>query len=310
MRWTKRRSVNLGNALDDIFVFCGLSEEDAGKSPAWITKEKVRPTDFCEAEAFLDANDGEMIGISKNDDSVLYFPDVRPTDVPGYDISAVMTTVGDNGNRQIELYRLRQEPIKKARGQKVYSPHVASMYSCWIDAETGTYTSNKMLVNSAGREWVPLGAKGEYFHFAQSKTCDGNVVNFGITDGEGITNTCNMLLGLSFTRDVVWRVVFKGPSGISISLSTDTAGAMAAFRNRQPNEATGRRDALRHWVRQHYRVRPVDEGDEPQKVIVRQHLRGRTPFRWFGIDCELVVSPFDMRRNDRFRAEREQMAAV
>lgn len=310
MRWTKRRSVNLGNALDDIFVICGLSEEDAGKSPAWITKEKVRPADFREAEAFLDANDGEMIGISKNDDSVLYFPDVRPTDVPGYDISAVMTTVGDNGNRQIELYRLREEPLKKARGQKVYSPHVASMYSCWIDAETGTYTSNKMLLNSAGKEWVPLGAKGEYFHFAQSKTCDGNVVNFGITDGEGITNTCNMLLGLSFTRDVVWRVVFKGPSGISISLSTDTAGAMAAFRNRQPNEATGRRDALRHWVRQHYRVRPVDEGDEPQKVIVRQHLRGRTPFRWFGIDCELVVSPFDMRRNDRFRAEREQMAAV
>jgi hypothetical protein len=310
MRWTKRRSSSLENAIEDIFVFCGLSEEDARKSPAWITKEKARPGDFPEAEAFLDANDGEVIGISKKEDSVLYFPDVKPSDVPGYDVSTVLTTVGDNGNRQIELYRLRQEPLRKARGQKVYSPHVASMYSCWVDVDTGTYTSNKMLVNCAGKEWVAVGAKGQYFHFAQSKTCDGNIVNFGVTDGEGITSTCNMLLGLCFTRDLVWRVVFKGHSGISVSLSTDTAGAMAAFRNRQQNEVTGRRDALRHWVRQHYRSRHVDEGDEPEKVIVRQHLRGRTPFRWCGIDCELVVSPFDMRRNERLRIEREQMAAV
>lgn len=310
MRWTKRRASTLENALDDIFVFCGLSEEESRKSPVWITKEKVRPTDFSEAEAFLDANDGGMVSISKTDDAVSYFPDVRPADVPGYDISAALTTIGDNGNRQIELYRLRQESLRKARGHKIYSPHVASMYSCWIDAETGTYTSNKMLVNSAGKEWVPVGCKEHYFHFAQSKTCDGNVVNFGITDGEGITSTCNMLLGLSFTRDLVWRVVFKGPSGISVSLSTDTSGAMAAFRNRQPNEITGRRDALRHWVRQHYRSRRVEEGDEPEKVIVRQHLRGRTPFRWCGIDCELVVSPFDMRRNERLRIEREQMATV
>lgn len=310
MRWTKRRASSLENALDDIFVFCGLSEEDAGKSPAWMNKDKVKPADFCEAEAFLDTSDGEMIGISKSSDAVMYFPDVKPADVPAYDVSTVLTTVGDEGGRQIELYRLRQEPLRKARGQKIYSPHVASMYSCWVDVATGTHTSNRMLVNLAGKEWVPVGGKNEYFHFAQSKTCDGNIVNFGITDGEGITSTCNMLLGLAFTRDLVWRVVFKGPSGISVSLSTDTAGAMAAFRNRQPNEITGRRDALRHWVRQHYRAKHVDEGDEPEKVIVRQHLRGRTPFRWCGIDCELVVSPFDMRRNERLRNERQQMAAV
>jgi hypothetical protein len=310
MRWTKRRSSTLENALDDIFVFCGLSEHDERKSPAWITKDKVKPNDFLEPEAFLDASDGPLVGISKHADSVLYFPDVRPVDVPGFDVSSVLTTVGDNGNRHIELYRLRHEPLRKARGQKIYSPHIASLYSCWVDVETGTFTSNKMLVNSAGQEWVPVGAKGNYFHFAQSKTCDGNIVNFGVTDGEGISSTCNMLLGLAFTRDLVWRVVFKGPSGISVSMSTDTAGAMAAFRNRQPNELTGRRDAMRHWVRQHYRDKHVDEGDEPEKVIVRQHLRGRTPFRWCGIDCELVVSPFDMRRNERLRIEREQMTAV
>lgn len=310
MRWTKRRSSTLEQAIDDLFVFCGLSEEDQRGSPAWITRDKVHPHDFPEAEAFLEDNDGDLIGISKDAGTVRYFGDVTPADVPGFDVSSVLTTVDDAGRRQIELYRIKQESIKKARGHRIYSPHVASLYSCWIDIDDERYRSRRILVNKAGREWLPIGAHSEYHHFAKTKTCDGTVVTFGVDDNQGISSTCQMLLGLAFTRDVVWRVVFKGPFGISVSISTDTAGAMAAFRNRQPNETTGRRDALRHWVRQHYRQKPVDEGDEPQHVIVRQHLRGRTPFRWFGLDCELVVSPFDMRRNERFRIEREQMASV
>jgi hypothetical protein len=310
MRWTKRRSTNLESAIDDLFVFCGLSEEQSGGSPAWITKDKVGPRDFPEAEAFIDANDGDLIAISKDDQCVRYFSDVNPSDVRGFDASSVLTTVGDNGNKQIELYRLREEPLKKARGHKIYSPHVASLYSCWVDIDAGRYSAKRILVNKAGTDWLALGAESEYSHFARSKTCEGNLVTYGVDDNEGITSTCNMLVSVAFTRDVVWRVVFKGPHGISVSLSTDTAGAMAAFRNRQPNETSGRRDALRHWVRQHHRAKHVDEGDEPQKVIVRQHLRGRTPFRWCGIDCELVVSPFDIRRNERFRVERQQMATA
>jgi hypothetical protein len=309
MRWTKRRARTLEQALDDVFVFCGLSEEAVGESPEWFTKDKVGPRDFPEAEAFLDCDEGDVIEISKSEGAVSFFADVKPSDVPGFDVSSVLTKVGDDGNRQIELYRIRQENIRKARGHRVYSPHLASLYSCWLNVEDGTYTSKRILVNKAGKEWLAVGAHSEYRHFATTKTCDGNVQTFGVDDNEGITSTCQTLLGLAFTRDIVWRVVFKSPSGISVSISTDTAGAMAAFRNRQPNETTGRRDALRHWVRQHYREKPVDEGDEPQHVIVRQHLRGRTPFRWFGIDCELVVSPFDMRRNERFRVERQQMQA-
>jgi hypothetical protein len=307
MRWTKRRSASLEQAMDDLFVFCGLSEEEQRGSPEWMTKDKVRPQDFPEAEAFLDASDGDLVAISKNKDCVLYFPDVKPADVPGFDVSSVLTTVGDNGHKQIELYRFRQESVRKARGHRIYSPHVGSLFCCWVDIDQGSFTSKRILVNKAGSEWLPVGAETLHNHFVKSKTCDGNIITYGVDDNEGITSTCDMLLSMSFTRDVVWRVVFKAPSGISVSLSTDTAGAMAAFRNRQPNEVSGRRDALRHWVRQHYRSRHVDEGDEPQNVIVRQHLRGRTPFRWCGIDCELVVSPFDIRRNERFRIERQQM---
>jgi hypothetical protein len=310
MRWTKRRARTFEQAIDDIFVFCGLSEEATGESPAWFNRDKVSPRDFQEAEAFLDHGDGDVIRISKDDSCVRYFADVKPTDVPGFDVSSALTTQDDNGKPQIELYRIRQESVRKARGHRIFSPHVASLYSCWIDVESGKYTSKRILVNKAGSDWVAIGSDTQYRHFARSKSCDGNIVTFGVDDNEGISSTCRLLLSLAFTRDVVWRVVFKSPAGISISISTDTAGAMAAFKNRQPNEITGRRDALRHWVRQHYRSKPTDEGDEPGRVIVRQHLRGRTPFRWFGIDCELVVSPFDLRRNERFRIDREQMQGV
>jgi len=310
MRWTKRRTATLENAIDDLFVFCGLSEESARKSPLWLTKCKVGPKDFHEAEAFIDDPDGNLIGVSKDENAVSFFSDVTPSDVSGFDVSSAKSFVDETGKRSVELYRLRQESIRKARGFRIYSPHVASLYSCWIDIDKGEYTSKKILVNKAGEEWVPLGSESEYSHFAKSQTLSGHFWTFGIDDGQGISSTCNVLLSLAFTRDLTWRVVFRGPSGLSFSLSTDTAGAMAAFKNRQPNDTTGRRDALKHWVRQHYRNRPASEGDEAQRVIVRQHLRGRTPFRWFGIDCELVVSPFDMRRNERFRIERESIQAA
>lgn len=308
MRWTKRRSETLEQAIDDVFVFSLLSDEHYAGGPSWITKDKVAPCDFPEAEAFLDDNDGECVGIAKNEQAVSYFMDVRPTDVPRFDASSVKSFRGEDGKQYVEFYRLRSEPLRAARGHKLFSPHVASLYSCWVDADAGRYCGCRALVNKAGKKWVAVGSETDYSRFAKDKTLDGHFTTF-ICDNDGeITDTCQVLLGLAFTRDVSWRVVFKGPSGVSVSIATDTAGAMAAFKNRQPNETTGRRDALRHWVRQHHRNKRADEGDEPQRVIVREHLRGRTPFRWLGIDCELVVSPFDMRRNERFRIEREQMS--
>jgi hypothetical protein len=310
MRWTKKLSQTLEQAIDDLFVFCVLSDECHKGGPSWINRVKVSPSDFHEAEAFLDDDEGDYVGIAKNEQSVSYFRDVTPSDVPRFDVSSVKSFVGDDGKRYLEFYRLRSEHVRAARGHRLFSPHVASLYSCWLNADDGKYCGCKALVNKAGSEWLAVGGAGEYERFTRDKSLSGQFTTFVCEDRGRITDTCQVLLGMAFTRDVCWRVVFKGPSGLSVSLSTDTAGAMAAFRNRQPNETTGRRDALRHWVRQHCRSRRTEEGDEPQRVIVREHLRGRTPFRWFGIDCELVVSPFDMRRNDRMRTERERLASV
>jgi hypothetical protein len=310
MRKTQPSRQALESGLEDLFVFCILSDEDNRGGSSWFTKDKVCPRDFPEAEAFFCVDDSRYVGIAKNEQSVSYFRDVAPHDVPRFDASSVKSFQGEDGTNYIEFYRLHSEPLRAARGHKLFSPHVASLYSCWLNADQGKYHGRRVLVNKAGSDWVPVGACGEYDRFTKDKTLSGQFTTWICEDDSQITDTCQVLLGLAFTRDVTWRVVFKGPSGISVSISTDTAGAMAAFKNRQPNATTGRRDALRHWVRQHYRTKAADEGEEPQRVIVREHLRGRTPFRWFGLDCELVVSPFDMRRNERFKAERKSLVTA
>lgn len=313
MRWTKRKARTLEQAIDDLFVFLGLSEEDKDKDEKALTphRQKVSPRDFKEAEALIVSDDGSVAGVASDSSATSIFPDVLPRDVGDLDISVAKAYCDELGGRFIDLIRMKREPVRAARGNRLYSPDVASLLYCTINAEKGSYVGWKHLVNRSGSKWVTLGAHREYDCFTRTKvlSADG-FCNSLVADNEtALSDDCMVMLGMQFTRDVVWRVVFRSPTGISLSISTDTAGAMAAFRNREPNEKSGRRDALRHWVRQHYRERPVDEGDEPQRVIVRQHLRGRTPFRWLGIDCELVVSPFDIRRNERFKQERKALCS-
>jgi hypothetical protein len=42
---------------------------------------------------------------------------------------------------------------------------------------------------------------------------------------------------------------------------------------------------------------------------VRDHLRGHTQFGWHGYDCELMVSQYDLDKNELFREEAEQWRA-
>lgn len=311
MRWTQRRSKTLADAVDDLFVFCALSEENEGAYAPRIERQPVHPYDFKDAEGFIVAEDGSCASVSQSDDTVMYFRDVMPQDVPGFDASCAKSVVEEGGSRRVELYGLSRAPLRAARGRKLYSPHVAWLRCCHIDVGSGTHIGWKVLVNKAGQEWVTVGESTQHRNFYRSRTgVTGVTYHDWINDDPAsLTETCQVLLGVQFTRDLLWRVVFKSPCGFSLSLSTDVAGAMAAFRNREPNIVTGRREALRHWVRQHHRIIRSHADDEAQSVIVREHLRGRTPFRWMGMDCELVVSPFDVRRNERLREERLAVAA-
>jgi hypothetical protein len=89
-----------------------------------------------------------------------------------------------------------------------------------------------------------------------------------------------------------WRVEL-GLQGVesTIALQTDAIGAREAFRLRDVPKGSGRRAALRHWVREHWRQRR-----ESDPSLVRSHLRGAERFTWAGLDCRIVPSSVDALR--------------
>jgi hypothetical protein len=296
-------------AIDDVILFCELSEPASRDKLTRGVGEQCRPKEFKEAEAFLfnTNNEDDMLQIGEGQEG--YFMNCHPTDTPKFDVSACHFKEDEEGNPWITLIRFRQESIKMARGRKIWSPYLGSLYECFVDMKTGVYHGRRRLVNRDKTTWREIGTVSEFQYF-QCKTGDKGTGLIGHEDKtpEWTHTSCQVLLGIAFTRDVQWRVVIHGPSGTSLSFPTNAAGAMAAFKNREKDEAQDRRAALRNWVKEHYRKRATEDGE--LEIKVRQHLRGRTPFKWLGMDCELVVSPWDERKNERLKQVREQEKAL
>lgn len=200
----------------------------------------------------------------------------------------------------IDMFRLRRKRLSDVRGKKIHSPNIFELAECEIDCSAGTYWPVRRYVEWCGGKWLPINTTDEYDYFVQKKKKTARYIGAGDANMQVVSDTCMALAGIAFNRDLWWRVVIKGPSG-SISLTTNPGGAMAAFADRDKNEKTNRRESLRNWVSQHYRKR-ASTGEKD--IEVRKHLRGRTPFRWCGFDCEVVPAPFDQRLNERMREQK------
>jgi len=100
-----------------------------------------------------------------------------------------------------------------------------------------------------------------------------------------------MSISMAFTRRYFWRVLIGYEGSPGISFSTDPSGVREVFRLRDIPEGRGRREALRHWVRDHWRRVRKDTGDTAH---VRRHLRGAERFVWNGMRCEIYPSDFDV----------------
>lgn len=95
-----------------------------------------------------------------------------------------------------------------------------------------------------------------------------------------------------FERRYDWTIeVALSPDRTGVGLATDRDGAADFLAHRE--KTNGRRLALVHWVREHYRRGRRDDGD---LVKVRDHLRGRTECRWGGYHCRVYPSRYDMER--------------
>lgn len=123
-----------------------------------------------------------------------------------------------------------------------------------------------------------------------------------------IHNTITIALAAALTRRYSWHAAFGfAEDGPRIVLPTSPRGCIELFKQRWLAPGANRRSALRHWVEQHYR----DQRNEDHEVAyVRQHLRGHTRFLWDGLDCELMVSAFDLEKNDHLAEQAAEWRAL
>lgn len=299
------------------FVGKRLEKTRDGAFGVGRVNENVNWNQYRECEAMFLRKDGGCIGASGEP---LYFDNIGERQDKSlfakFDASIVKMWYADDILYAL-VTRVRSVPLSRLRGTgKIFSPYAAEMVATWWDSSEDVYRGKRSLFNLRGSEWVSTA--GVQFLSAQSYLKFDDVRAIGLrakVDGDE-SGRCEedsfaicMAASIAFTRDLLWRVEICLPSGMSISFTTNAIGCHEAYTNR--DKVGDRREALRHWVKQHYRTvsRVNDAGEEDAKeVFVRQHLRGKVPFRWCGLDCNVVVSPFDLRRNERFKNERAAIA--
>ena len=154
----------------------------------------------------------------------------------------------------------------------------------------GTYAPFRLILSWVGGKWIDA---------------HGFVNKPGEELEEGINELCQVHVPLSFsialTRRYEWSVSIGMDDSPKLTFTSDPAGLRAMFADRDKPEDRIRRAPLRHWVSEHWRKKRSSPED---REFILQHLRGATPFKWYGYDCILRPSPYDLELNEKLKTNR------
>lgn len=136
-------------------------------------------------------------------------------------------------------------------------------------------------------KWVKIGRGFADDHYAPVKQCS---IKDGLRDHEiyPVDIACGYAFNMRYHWGVELRVSQDAPS---ILLPTDPSGVRSIFSHRERNPLTNRRDALLHWVRDHFRKSRKEASDA---IWVKKHLRGKWSFDWNGMQAIIHPSNFDV----------------
>jgi hypothetical protein len=152
-----------------------------------------------------------------------------------------------------------------------------------------------------GNQWVPLDDGIAYERQTSLTVIDSYTRQpYGVWMRRVIRAAMNAQL----TSRYHWHVAFGSEPGPRVLLPTNPNSCLKLFRNRETDNQK-RRSALRHWVANHYA-----EHEEAGSVYVRDHLRGNTNFRWANFPCEIMVSAYDLEKNEFFREQAAEWRAT
>ncbi len=201
------------------------------------------------------------------------------------------------------LCRTESASPKEIRGQaKMVPKYCANFVGAWLTRDKFS-TPERVIVGRIGGKWVDLRS--------QFQNAKGNVV---FVKGDkfkwhsDLAITVAIATAGALSERYEWHAAFGfSDNGPRLLIPTNPRGCLELFRSRNLNPGERRRSALRHWVKNHYRdVNRDDEG----LTYVRDHLRGNTRFIWNGLDCEVLVSEYDLERSDSFKVQASEWRAM
>ena len=174
------------------------------------------------------------------------------------------------------LQRIRQLTGARRRLPRLYFPVTVEMLSAIVE-NNGTHTSMSHFYGLSGKSWKYAGSEHGYFP-------DNHWY------AEEPLSSIDMAYRTAFARRYTWQVSLGYEGTPSILFSTDPTGVREVFRLRDLPEGKQRRQALRHWVAEHWRKRRSDPSSETH---VRKHFRGVERFTWNGLRCKVIPSAYD-----------------
>jgi hypothetical protein len=113
----------------------------------------------------------------------------------------------------------------------------------------------------------------------------------------------------AYTMAVVrreWVIqVRPAPDCPSLGFITDPTGVKEFLKFRDNPDGKARRDALIHWVNEHWRQ---NRRDPDVEHYVRAYLRGKTDAAWHGLHARVHVPEEDLRAVEEAKAARKRMS--
>jgi hypothetical protein len=204
----------------------------------------------------------------------------------------------------VALFQAIATTPEQVRGRAKMAAQYMAEIRIGIFGAHGAWTAWEMVVGLIGKKWVRLDAGME------NRWDNINVGAMTWRESSVKTNTwVHDFMSTAVARALEcryqWHVAFGGRAhGLRIVLPTNPTGALKLFKDRELTAGKSRREALRHWV-EHF----IRDDEEHGSIYVRDHLRGNTEFVWNEMETELMVSAYDLEKNEAFKNEAQYWRA-
>jgi hypothetical protein len=104
-----------------------------------------------------------------------------------------------------------------------------------------------------------------------------------------------------------WSIKARFGQGTpAMGFFTDPTGIKEFLKFRDKDDGKNRRDAVTHWVAQHWRQ---SRHDPDVEVYIREHLRGKDVHRWHGMEVKIIIPEIDTARVEEAKAHRKRLSA-